>query len=110
MRHTFTAAVALAAGLGMAGLAQAQTNNEAPGKPPASLQDAPSPATPNPATPYNPSNPYMQNSSVPGAVAPYQQGPTPVIPQPNMQTPPGTLQSPPPAAPQSDPDSSGQRR
>jgi hypothetical protein len=110
MNRTLTAAVALAAGLGIAGLAQAQTNTETPGQPSVSQQTAPSPATPNPANPYNPSNPYMQNSSVPGAVAPYQQGPTPVNPQPNIQIPPGTMQSPAPAGTQPDPDASGQRR
>ena len=55
MNRTLTAAVALAAGLGMAGLAHAQ-NYQTPGKPSAGLQAAPSQAT-SPAQPSS-SNPY----------------------------------------------------
>jgi peptidoglycan hydrolase-like protein with peptidoglycan-binding domain len=48
MNRTLTAAVALAAGLGMAGLAHAQSNYQTPGKPLSPQQQAPSALTSSP--------------------------------------------------------------
>jgi hypothetical protein len=76
MNHTVTAAVALAAGLGMAGLAHAQMSNyQTPGKADAGQQMAPSPAI-SPAMPGN----YQTPGKSDLGQAPIQPGP-----QTNMQ-------------------------
>jgi hypothetical protein len=84
MKCTLTVSVALAAVLGMTGLAQAQLANpnapyksdqpyETPGKPSAGYQAAPSVAT-SPALPTN-SNPYWRTST-PNINTPQSQTPT----------------------------------
>jgi hypothetical protein len=87
MKRTLTTAVALAAGLAMTGLAQAQmnppSNYETPGKPTAGQQGAPSQST-SPAVPGN-SNPYLRNSNAPGMNGQYPQGGSPQDPDPRLE-------------------------